>query len=168
MTSGQLWTAWLFADLSGPIAERLSHGDVTHSRRTGWLSVVQCLSSLGRPGNGKNGHKKSIICMLISRVSTCEWCWPNAAQVKARSLIHRYSRVHSPQCSHEEKKPCNCWLCCHRLVSQNTTTGPVLLWEAEQTQCKMQDLLLCQVGFVILFGWPQRLRQDLFQIIVWN
>lgn len=50
---------WVFfADLSGPVAERLSHGDVTHSRRTGGLTIVQCLSSLGCPGNRKKRHKR--------------------------------------------------------------------------------------------------------------
>lgn len=49
---------FFFADLSGPIAERLSHGDVTHSRRTGGLTIIQCLSSLGCPGNRKKRHKK--------------------------------------------------------------------------------------------------------------
>lgn len=36
--------------LSGPVAEGLSHGDVTHTLRTGGLTIIQCLCSLGSPG----------------------------------------------------------------------------------------------------------------------
>lgn len=39
----------LGAHPSGPVAERLSHGNVTHARRTGWPAVVKRLSSLGGP-----------------------------------------------------------------------------------------------------------------------
>lgn len=73
---------WFFADLSGPIAERLSHGDVTHSRRTGGLSIVQCLSSLGCPGNRKNRHKKkrvSATCQHISEVKQLQYKAQNEA-----------------------------------------------------------------------------------------
>lgn len=44
-------------DLSGSVAERLSHGDMTHSWRTGVLPIMECLSSLGSPGNG--AHRSS-------------------------------------------------------------------------------------------------------------
>lgn len=36
-------------DLSGSVAERLGHGDVTHTGGTGGLPVVQRLRSLGSP-----------------------------------------------------------------------------------------------------------------------
>ena len=39
--------------LSGSVAERFSHGDVTHSWGTGRLSIMQRLSSLGSPGQKK-------------------------------------------------------------------------------------------------------------------
>lgn len=47
---GGIHTHRYLTHLSGSVAERLSHGDVTHSWRTGGLPIIQCLSSLGSPG----------------------------------------------------------------------------------------------------------------------
>lgn len=58
-TSWQSGNKSISTDLSGPVAEGLSHANVTHSWRTGGLTIIQCLSSLGCPGNKKHAKSKS-------------------------------------------------------------------------------------------------------------
>ncbi len=58
---------YLRTHLSGSVAERLSHGDVTHSWRTGRLSVKQRLSPLGSPGKKKKNRE------YWRLLSNCEW-----------------------------------------------------------------------------------------------